>query len=187
MAVCCHVDDLKVSHKEKSSIDAFVLNICKIFGKNTKFSRVKVHENLGMDMDWSQDRTMIVSMINYLQKMIDDFPDMICSTSNNYVAEYLFMVRENKDRKLLPEDQEKHLHHTVAQLLFMCMLYLPDIQPLIAFLATRVRSPDEDDLGKLKRGLKYLKDKIHVKLYLHGDSLNMIRWWVDASYGTHWY
>ena len=48
--VCWNVDYLKVSHKEYSAIDAFVLNICNIFGNCTKFSRVKVHKYLGMEM-----------------------------------------------------------------------------------------------------------------------------------------
>ena len=81
MTVSWHVDDLHVSHKEESAIGAFVLNICKVFGNGNKFNRVKLHYYLGMDMDWSQDGTMIVSMIKYLQKIIDDFPEIIRSTS----------------------------------------------------------------------------------------------------------
>ena len=74
MNVCWHIYDLKASYKEYSAIYVFVLNICKIFGNGTKVSRVMVQEYLGMDMNWSQDGTMIVSMIKYLQKIIDDFP-----------------------------------------------------------------------------------------------------------------
>ena len=73
MFVCWHVDVLKISHKEESSIYMFVLKSFHIFGNDTKISGDKVHEYLGMDMDWSQDRTMIVSMIKYLQNIIDDF------------------------------------------------------------------------------------------------------------------
>ena len=68
MTVCWHVDDLKVPHKEESDTDVFVLNICKIFGNGTKVSRGRVHKYMVMDMDWFKDGTMIVSMINYLQK-----------------------------------------------------------------------------------------------------------------------
>ena len=61
----------------------------------------------------------------------------------------------------------------------------PDIQTPIAFLTKRVRAPDEDDWGKLKRVLQYLKGTMYLKLTLTVDSLNTIRWWVDASYGVH--
>ena len=54
VTVCWHVDDLNVSHKEESSIDEFVLDICNIFGKSTKLSSGKVHEYPGMVMDWYQ-------------------------------------------------------------------------------------------------------------------------------------
>ena len=74
----------------------FVLNICKIFGNGTKFIRGKVHKYLGMDMDCSQYGTMIVSVIKYLQNNIDDFPEVIRSTSAMHASEYLFMVRGEK-------------------------------------------------------------------------------------------
>ena len=57
---------------------------------------------------------------------------------------------------------------------------------MVAFLTTRVKRPDEDDWGKLKRLLKYLKGTKHLKLILRADSLGTIYWWVDASYNAHW-
>ena len=42
-----------------------------------KIDRGKVHEYLGMDMDWIQDKTMIVYMIKYIQKVIKFFPEVI--------------------------------------------------------------------------------------------------------------
>ncbi len=48
-----------------------------------------------------------------------------------------------------------------------------------------VRSPDEDDRGKVKRVLSYLKDTLHMPLILLADSLILSRWWVDAGYAMH--
>ena len=62
----------------------------------------------------------------------------------------------------------------------------PDVQLVVSFLTKRVRAPDEDDWGKLKNCLKYLKGTIDMKLYLTADSLSIIHWWVDATYGVHW-
>ena len=94
---------------------------------------------------------MIVSMINYLLKVIDDFLEVIRSTDATRESEHLFRVRDEKDRNLLPEEKAQQFHHTIVQLLFLCIRVLPDIQPLVSFLTTRVRSPDEYDWGKLKR------------------------------------
>ena len=63
----------------------------------------------------------------------------------------------------------------------------PDIELLISLLTTRMKEPDEGDWGKIKHGLMYLKGTLHMKRYIKMDSLIMIRWWVDASYGVHWY
>ena len=51
---------------------------------------------------------------------------------------------------------------------------------------TRVKEPDEDDWVKLTHGLMYLKGDLHMKRHMKEDSLRVIRWWVDASYGVHW-
>jgi hypothetical protein len=61
------------------------------------------------------------------------------------------MVRDKKETKLLEEDQALAFHHTVAQLLFMCTRAQQDIQTAVAFLTTRVKNPDKDDWGKLKK------------------------------------
>jgi hypothetical protein len=52
-------------------------------------------------------------------------------------------------------------------------------------LTTRVRNPDEDDWGKLRRLMRYIKGTINLPPILRADSLNVIKWWVDASFATH--
>ena len=61
-----------------------------------------------------------------------------------------------------------------------------DIQTPVAFLTTRVKKPFEDDWGKLRRLLKYLKGTKYMKLTLQVDDLSMVKWWVDSSHLTHW-
>ena len=56
----------------------------------------------------------------------------------------------------------------------------------VSFLTTRVQSPDEDDWGKLRRILQYLKGTLYLKLRLEVTSLEESEWFVDASHGVHW-
>jgi hypothetical protein len=70
--------------------------------------------------------------------------------------------------------------------LFMANRVRQDIQTSEAFLTTRVKSPDEDDWGKLKRVLKYLNGTKYLKLQLSVDNLGLLKWFVDASHNTHW-
>jgi hypothetical protein len=57
----------------------------------------------------------------------------------------------------------------------------------VAFLTTRVKSPDEDDWGKLMRVLKYLNRTKYLKLRLTEDNLSMLKWYMDRSHNVHWY
>ena len=67
MATCWYVDDLKVSHKEESAIIAFAMKLSELYGSKTTICRGKVHEYLGIDIDWATvPGTMIVSMIKYI-------------------------------------------------------------------------------------------------------------------------
>ena len=146
----------------------------QLYGSGTKASQDKVHNFLGMDLKWSRDRVFIVSMIKYLQKIIDDFPEEICMTRATLANDNLFKIREDGKEQLLPEEQAQVFHHTTAQLLFLAMRARPDVQPVVSFLTKRVQAPDEDDWGKLKNCLKYLKDTLHMKLYLTADLLSII-------------
>ena len=69
--------------------------------------------------------------------------------------------------------------------LFACARCKKDIQTTVAFLTTRFREPDEDDWKKLRRLLEYLRGTIKLGMFLRADSLNVIKWWVDASYAIH--
>jgi hypothetical protein len=73
----------------------------------------------------------------------------------------------------------------VAQLLFASARSRKDIQTAVSFLTTRVKQPDEDDWGKLKRLLSYIRGTVYMPLILKADSLSIIKWWVDASCATH--
>ena len=55
----------------------------------------------------------------------------------------------------------------------------------VAFLTTRVKSPDEDDWGKLKRVLKYLNGTKYLKLKLSVENLGVLKWYVDGSHNVH--
>ena len=130
-----------------------------------------------MDIDWATvPGTMIVSMIKYISKVIAEFPEIIKGTKASPAGDHLFQVREDDDRKMLPEEQARQFHRTVAQLLFLCKRARPDIEPLVSFLTTRVKEPDEDDWGKLRHGLSYLKGTLYMKRHMKADSLSIIRW-----------
>jgi hypothetical protein len=185
MTVCWHVDDLKVSHCDPEQVTIFGDWLSKKYGVAVAVHRGKVHDYLGMIFDFSAKGKVMVTMIEYIKNMIKEFPEEITATKTSPAADHLFTVRDRALAKPLPEEQAMAFHHTTAQLLFLSARARRDIQPATAFLTTRVREPDEDDWGKIKRVLGYLKGTVHMPLILSADSLTMSRWWVDAAFGVH--
>ena len=49
--------------------------LAKIYG-NIKFKRGTKHEYLGMDVDYGNQTEVKVSMIQYLEKIIENFPEV---------------------------------------------------------------------------------------------------------------
>eukprot|EP00956_Cyclotella_meneghiniana_P035517 scaffold115573_cov38-Cyclotella_meneghiniana.AAC.1 len=189
LTVAWHVDDLKVSHEEDAVIDELIKYLGDKYGENLAVHRGDVHDYLGVDHDYSEKGVVKLSMINHLEKIFSDFPEEIGKGVSTPASDHLFEVRDPEEcerlGKFLDDEKKKAFHHTVAQILFVSTRVRRDVQTVVAFLTTRTKKPDEDDWGKLRRLLRYLKATKHLKLTLSVDKLGVIRWWVDASYNVH--
>mgnify|MGYP001427119134 CR=1 FL=1 len=162
----------------------FAEEIIWLYGEAVTVNCGAIHDYLGMDFDFSPENQVKISMIKHICKIFDTFPEEIGKPCECPAGDNLFRTRDLPGHKL-PEEQARAFHHTVAQLLFLAMRARPDIQTAISFLTKRAREPDEDDWGKLKRVLQYLKGTKHIKLTLTVDNVSNICWWVHASYGAH--
>ena len=100
--------------------------------------RGKVHDYLGMDLDFNTANTLKIGMIKYIKKIHENFPEEIKSTTAIPAAEHLFNVREDNQDKILPEKQAQAFHHTTAQLLFLCARARPDIRMAVFHYCVRV-------------------------------------------------
>ena len=184
MTLAWHVDNVKLSHLEPGEVTAMIDWMEATYGK-MRVSRGKRHDYLGMVLDYSTPGEVQVSMSKYLEGVLSDFPEEISGSATTPAADHLFQVRPEAEREPLGEKKARAFHHAVAQLLFACICTRKDIQPAVEFLTTRVREPDQDDWGKLVRVLRYLRGTINMPLTLRADGLNVVKWWVDASFATH--
>jgi hypothetical protein len=157
-----HVDDLKISHVDYNAVTT-ILNLLDakygqeiVGGKRAPITinRGKIHEYLGMTLDYSEPGLAKVNMIEYLKKVLDEMPTEMDGTASSPAGAYLFKIVEGIE--LLDEDASKFFHATIAKLLFLCKRGRPDIQTAIAFLCTRVQHPTKHDYNKLARVIKYL-------------------------------
>jgi hypothetical protein len=127
-----------------------------------------------MDLNFANEGVAQILMITYTTKILTNLPKAITTSCATPAANYLFTVRDEATAKFLPETQAQAFHHTVAQLLFLCKRTQRDIQTAVSFLTTRVKHPDKDNWGKLKRVLHYLYGTRHMKLNLSADNLTTI-------------
>ena len=140
---------------------------------------------MGMWLDYSIPEEVRTSMEEYTRGVLDDFPEEITETPETTNTSNPFNVRDDKEQEILHETRAQAFHHAVVELLFTRIRCRKDAQTAIAFLMTRVRKPDEDDCKKLRRFLGYLKRMIKLSLIIQADGVNVMKWWVDASYADH--
>jgi hypothetical protein len=182
-----HVDDLMSSHVDPRVNREFTEWLNKMYGKygEVKVNRGKVHEYLGMRFDFSIPKVVSIDMVDYIKSMIDDSTIKLemKDKAPTPATEKLFSVDEKS--KSLDGAKAEEFHTIVAKGLFACKRARPDIHSAIAFLCTRVKKPTEADWQKLIRLLKYLNGSRDDKLHLRVDSVNVINWYVDASFAVH--
>jgi hypothetical protein len=180
-----HVDDLKLSHVDPAVLEDIVAKLGERFGKEEPLTinRGKVHDYLGMTLDYSVDGKVRIAMDDYIMRMLDELPDDMDGTAATPAANHLFDVNPNTTK--LGQDQSDLFHATVAKLLFLCKRARPDIHTAVAFLTTRVVSPDTDDYAKLRRCIRYLRGTASLPLTLEAADNGVLHWWVDASFAVH--
>jgi hypothetical protein len=179
------VDDLKISHVDPEAVEGVLDLLNERYGKKKPLvtTRGKIHEYLGMTLDFSQDGKVQVIMKEYIQEMFDDLDGSMDGVAATPAAAHLFTVNENAVR--LDGAASDLFHHYTAKLLFLSRRARPDIQTVVAFLTTRVKGPDVDDQKKLRRCIQYLRGSLDIVLTLEADNLHIVKWWVDASFAVH--
>ena len=74
-------------------VTAFAVEMANIYGANTTISRARVHDYLGMELDFGTcPSTLIVSIIKYLHKIIDEFPEVLRGTKSCTVSDNIFKI-----------------------------------------------------------------------------------------------
>ena len=180
-----HVDDLKISHKSPKVLDQLIESLKIEYGRIGEMTvrRGKVHDYLGMTLDFSSPGKFTVDMRAYLNEVLRDLPEEFLGTATSPAADHLFKTRENAVK--LDKTRADLFHHVTAQLLFACKRGRPDISTAISFLCTRVKSPDEDDYKKLIRVVRYVRRTIFLKLTMEAKYLDQNHWFIDGAFAVH--
>ena len=183
-----HVDDLKISHEDPAVVTDIIRRLNDRYGKITPMisTRGKVHEYLGMTIDFSDAGKVKITMYDYVDEMISELPTEMIGESATPASSHLFEIREDDDDdQLLTPELSEEFHHLTAKTLFLSKRARPDLQTAVAFLTTRVKAPDNDDRKKLAKLMKYLQDTRYLPLILEDDESGVLKWYIDGSFAIH--
>ena len=144
-----YVDDMKLSHIKQNVLEGLADKL------NSKYGQVmplvihqgKVHDYLGMTIDYSKDGKVKFSMPDYVEGVLDGAPPDMDGIAITPAASNLFNIWHDADK--LDDKCAKIYPHITAQLLYLCQHAQPDLQTAVAFLTTRVTHPDVNDWKKL--------------------------------------
>jgi len=183
--VLWHVDDLKISHRNPDVVTEVISQLQERYGKEAPLSvtRGKVHDYLGMTLDFSSPGKVSINMRDYVDNILEEVPSDMDGVATTPAADHLFKV--NPEPVLLEKKQAEFFHSLTAKLLFLAKRGRPDIQTAVAFLTTRVKQPDNDDYKKLVRVIRYLRETRELTLNLEADNTRVMKWWIDASFAVH--
>ena len=143
LTITWHVDDLKVSHKKYQVVSHMVkwlkAKYEQLFDDGSGVMMIthgKIHDYLGMQLDFSMPREVKVTMIPYVKEIVTLFEqyDNSKKTAKTPASEHLFKM--HKDVKVLLEKQVAIFHTFVAKNLFALKCTWPDISVAVAFLCT---------------------------------------------------
>jgi hypothetical protein len=180
------VDDLKSSHIDPKVNNQFDKWLQENYGEHGEVAihQGKIHDYLGMEIDFSEKGKVKIGMTEYVESMLEVFPEKMKSTDTAVTLASNGLFNEGQGKKLNEERADAY-HTMVAKALLLCKRARPDIQPTIAVLCTRVKGPNEAGWEKLVRLMKYLNGTRELKLTLSADNLHCIKWYVDTSFAVH--
>jgi hypothetical protein len=137
-----------------------------------------------MELDSQKQGELKIYMTKYAENMLNKFPEKLekKDLAKMPARDNLF----NLGTKAKLDTKRSEIFHTfMAKGLFLCERARPDIQQAILVLCMRFKDPNQADLEKLMRVMKYLNGTRDENLTLSADDQRVVKWYVDASFAVH--
>ena len=89
-----HVDDMKISHCDSKVVDRIIKMLEAEFGKEAPLTirRGKIHDYLGMTLDFTIDGKVQIRMEDYIRTMLAALPEEMAGVAATPDAEHLFKI-----------------------------------------------------------------------------------------------
>jgi hypothetical protein len=185
ITIIFHIDDLMMSHKSPNIVTLYIRKLEKEYARRDPLTvmRGKLHEYLGMTVDFRVAKQVTFSQYDYLKKLFNDLPeDMLGGLKHTAAPEYLFKTTD--ESCLLSDSKKEEFHNITAKTLWVSQRTRPDAQLAVGFCCTRVKEPTEHDWKKLKHLMRYLWTTRFLPLIIMNDGNDTIIY-IDGAHAVH--
>ena len=152
-----HVDDVLLSHVDAGVNDGFS-KWCQSKYGNLKDILVccgKIHQFLGMTLDFSMDGECRVKQFEHVDDMIESFPEELGEKEvKTPASNHLY---EGGEGLFLSDEKREVFYSIVARGIFVGGRSRPGIIPTVSVLSGCIHEPKDSDWNKLKQLVGYLK------------------------------
>lgn len=173
-------------HVQAWVVTQFVRKLESNYGSNDPLSVTsgKVHEYLGMTIDFTQKGSCCMSQFDCIKKLWMSLPDdWKVGKKNTPAPKHLFKVN---DEECLLDDARKDDYHTyTAKLLWISQKSRPDIQLATGFHCTRVKAPTEHNWKKLEHLMHYVWATRFLPLIIGIDENGDVLIYIDGAHAVH--
>ena len=179
--IAVHVDDMMLTASTEEYIDMLIRQLEALY-PNLSVQRGRVLDYLGMTFDFNTAGKVKITMSGYVKELLEYCGD-ITGVSSTPAESNLFNVDPNSEE--LGKTGRERYHSITCKMLYLGKRVRPDLLTAISFLTKRVQSPTAQDMKKLSRAVRYLRETSEKGIIIEADKNLSILGYVDASYGVH--
>ena len=191
--ILLHVDDIMIlSETSGESKDLYAYLESK-FGKVTLHEGVK-HNYLGMTFDFSTAGRVTISMLGYENDLVRDWfeipfdQNVLLGREKFASTPAINNIFDKGESPLLNDKNSGIFHSYVMRVAYLAKRVKPELSVAVSYMSTQVTKPNENDLRKLDRSIRYVRDHVGAGITLIAKGTGKIvevTAHIDASFGCH--
>ena len=184
LTIAIYVDDILMTSTNEEEMQEIIGAIKKRYG-DVKSHQGEIVEFLGMCIDMSTPGSASITMKGMEKSIVEESGvEEGSRRTKSPAADNIFDIDE--DSPILPEQERKGFHASVARLLYIAKRVRPECLMAVSFLTTRVTKATMEDKTKLDRVINYLRSNPERGITLTPGATGIVATgYFDAAYGIH--
>jgi len=190
--ILLHVDDMMVLSQIRGEARKLHAKLEEKFGKVTLHEGIK-HNYLGMTFDFAEKGKVSISMLGYEQDLVRDWEELDLDVLSggrkaSAATPASNSIFEKGDSDMLHEKDAAIFHSYVMRVAYLAKRVKPQSSVSVSYLSTQVTKPNVDDLRKLDRAIRYVRDHLGEGITLSAAGTGkdvLVTGHIDASFGCH--